>query len=425
MTRLAGGVNYNFRMPGHEPHLVVAGGVGTWITTIDGRRMFDLFSAFGARAFPHGCRAYERALAAGAKVVSGSLPSAAIEHTAAAVLHLFPKHSAARFCTSGTEAAQLAIRLARAATGRTRILRFADHYHGHLDALLGGAYSPHTFPEPAVLPDDPRVTEGSAPRQLEAQNYLARWNNLGDLDAVFRGYGDSLAAVVLEPYPINAGAVAPAPGFLELIRQHCDRHHAVLIFDEIITGFRAGLGGWQATISVTPDITLLGKMLGGGAVPVSAVLASDTLLQLCADHRVVHGGTLNGSPLAAAAVTHTIELLQTPGALSMHSLQRAGEFLLTSVSTHVEREGLSVSVSGLPGGFWIRPIGKPVASTSAALRQHLLDAGVLPAMPTRFYPTAGMTEADLAEGAQRIISAIRSYSQHACANPPGGSYARA
>ncbi|MEU8180258.1 aminotransferase class III-fold pyridoxal phosphate-dependent enzyme [Micromonospora sp. NPDC049047] len=425
MNRLAGGVNYNFRMPGHEPHLVIAGGIGTWLTTVDGRRMFDLFSAFGARAFPHGCRPYERAVAAGTKVVSGSLPSAAIEHTAATVLQLFPQHSAARFCTSGTEAAQLAIRLARAATGRTRVLRFAEHYHGHLDALLGGGYSPQTFPEPAVLPDDPRATEGSAPHQVETQNYLARWNNLDDLEAVFRGYGDSVAAVLLEPYPINAGAVAPAPGFLELVRQQCDRHHAVLIFDEIITGFRAGLGGWQATSSVTPDITLLGKMLGGGAVPVSAVLASDNLLQLCADHRVVHGGTLNGSPLAAAAVTHTIDLLQTPGALSMQSLQRAGQFLLTAVSDHVGQEGLSVSVTGLPGGFWIKPSGRATASTTAALRRHFLDAGVLPAMPTRFYPTAGVTKADLDEGAERIISAIRSYSQHAHADPPGGSHARA
>lgn len=425
MSRLAGGVNYNFRVPGHEPHLVVAEGAGAWITTIDGRRVLDLFSAFGSRAFPNGCQAYERALAGGTKVISGSLPSAAVQSAAETVLQLFPQHSAVRFCTSGTEAAQLAIRLARAATGRSRILRFVDHYHGHLDALLGGTYSPHTFPEPAVFTDDPRVTEGSVPRQLEAQNYLARWNNVGDLHSVFRDFGDSLAAVVLEPYPINAGAVAPAPGFLELIRQHCNRHHTVLIFDEIITGFRAGLGGWQATNSVTPDITLLGKMLGGGAVPVSAVLSSDTLFQLCVNHRVVHGGTLNGSPLAAAAVTHTIELLRTPGALSMQSLQHAGELLITSVSTQIQREGLNVSVSGLPGGFWVRPAGVPVASRTAALRQHLLDAGVLPAMPTRFYPTAGMTEDDLYEGTQRILSAIRNYSQDACANPPGGPYVRA
>ncbi|QOC93917.1 aminotransferase class III-fold pyridoxal phosphate-dependent enzyme [Micromonospora craniellae] len=417
-------MNYNFRIPGHEHDLVVAGGEGAWITTTSGLRMLDFFSAFGARAFPHGCRPYEVAVATGARVMSGSLPSAAIEHAAATLIRLFPHHSTVRFCTSGTEAVQLAIRLARAATGRTRIMRFNEHYHGHLDALLGGTYSPSTYPDPAVLPDDPRATEGSPPEQVTTQNYLARWNNIDDVDSFFRAYGDSVAAVLLEPYPINAGAVAPAPGFLERIRQHCNRHNAVLIFDEIITGIRAGFGGWQATSSVRPDITLLGKMLGGGAVPVSAVLTSDAIFRLCADHRVVHGGTLNGSPLAAAAITRTIELLQAPGALSMDSLHRAGKDLLTSIHNHIQREDLKVIVTGLPAAFWIKPIGRPISARTALLRRHLLAAGVLPAAPTRIYTTAGMTENDIAEGAQRILTALRAFSQNPYAETSGGTRAR-
>jgi glutamate-1-semialdehyde 2,1-aminomutase len=405
VSELAGGVNYNFRLPGHEPDLVVDNAAGSLLTTSDGRRLIDLFAAFGARAFPHGCVPYQRAVEAGTVVVSGSLPSVAITRAARAVLGLFPHHTSIRFGTSGTEATQLAIRIARAATGRSRVLRFDGHYHGHLDALLGGTYSAATFPEPAVLPGDPRATEGGSPQQLQSQNYLARWNNVNDLAAVFAGYSNHIAAVLLEPYPINAGGIAPAPGFLELLRRYCDQHQVILIFDEVITGFRAGLGGWQAVAGVTPDITLLGKMLGGGAVPVSAVLAAQDLLELCADHRVVHGGTFNGSPLAAAAITGTMDLLTTPGPLSLDALQDAGRTLVTAIRDHVGRVGLPLTVTGLPGGFWIHP----APEQSGDLRHHLLQAGVLPAMPTRFYPTAGMTADELEASATHIINALDAY----------------
>ncbi len=415
---LAGGVNYNFRVAGHESSILVSEASGPWLTTQDGRHFFDLFSAFGAQAFPHGCEEYAEGMRADPLVFSGSLPSVWVEEACSALLELFPHHSTIRFCVTGTEAAQLASRLARAATQRVRILRFDGHYHGHADALLGGQYSLEEFPIPLINDGDPRATRGATPAAVTGSTFIARWNSFSDTEEIFGRYGSEIAGILVEPFAINAEGSGPAPGFLQLLRRLCDEYGAILIYDEIITGFRAGLGGWQATDPVRPDVTLLGKMLGGGAVPVSAVLTSKDLLGLCSDFLVVHGGTFNGYPLGANAVRHTIDLLTAPGPLSMASLQTSGTRLWAAVEGAIKGEALPVSLGGLPGAMWLLPEtgvaeGRSVRATTVhLLRRYLLGAGILPAMPTRCYVTAGLSADEVDSAARRMVAAFRAFRDH-------------
>jgi glutamate-1-semialdehyde 2,1-aminomutase len=288
-----------------------------------------------------------------------------------------------RFVSSGTEATMSALRLARAYTGRPRIVKFIGCYHGHADALLVQAGSGVAT---LGLPDSPGVTPGAT-----ADTLSAPYNDLAAVEALFAEHGPTIAAVIVEPVAGNMGLVLPAPGFLEGLRRLTAAHGALLIFDEVMTGFRVAHGGAQALYGITPDLTCLGKVIGGG-LPVAAYGGRrEIMAQIAPAGPVYQAGTLSGNPLAMAAGIATLQALAAPG---VYEGLRAQTAALVEIFTTAARQAgvpLAAGAAGSMWGFFCRE-GAPQnfaeakqADTAryARLFHALLDAGVYLA-PSQF-----------------------------------------
>lgn len=300
---MPGGVNSPvraFHAVGGVPRFLVEG-AGAVVTDADGKRYIDYTASWGPLILGH---AHPRVVEAVREMAGHGLgfgachPAEAdlVERIQSAMPHL----ERVRLVNSGTEAMMAAVRLARAATGRARIVKFEGCYHGHADAFLiaaGSGAMTHGHPS------SPGVTEGAA-----ADTLPARYNDLASVDACLAG-GD-VAAVVVEPVAGNMGLVQPEEGFLQGLRARCDRHGALLVFDEVITGFRLGWGGAAARFGVRPDLTALGKIIGGG-LPVGAYGgAADLMGQMSPEGAVYQAGTLSGNPVACAAGCATLDVLK-------------------------------------------------------------------------------------------------------------------
>jgi glutamate-1-semialdehyde 2,1-aminomutase len=302
---LPGGVNSPVRAMGsigRDP-LFIASGAGAEITDVDGNTYLDYVCSWGPLIAGHAHPSViEAVAAAAARGTSFGAPTEAEVDLAAAVVDRVPAAEMVRLVNSGTEATMSAIRLARAATGRTHVLKFAGAYHGHVDGLLAEAGSGLAT---AGIPASPGVPEAQA-----AATVIVPWN---DPDAVERAFAEhELAALIAEPYPANMGLVPPEPGFLAFLREQATAAGTVLIFDEVISGFRVARGGAQERERVTPDLTVLGKVIGGG-LPAAAYAGSRELMQRVAPAGDVYqAGTLSGNPLATAAGLATLDLLDQP-----------------------------------------------------------------------------------------------------------------
>ena len=305
-TRLIpGGVNSPvraFRGVGGEPFFV-ARGEGARIWDVDGRSYLDFLGSWGPLILGHAPTAVVEAISEAARRgTSYGAPTPLEVEMAEAITAAYPSIELVRLVSSGTEAAMSAIRVARGATGRPLLVKFDGCYHGHADSLLvkagsGGA----TF----SIPDS-----GGVPAPLAALTLSAPFNDLDALRALFRARGDEIAAVIVEPVAGNMGVVAPLPGFLEGLREITRAHGALLIFDEVITGFRVAYGGAQALYGVRPDLTCLGKIIGGG-LPVGAYGGRRDLMSRIAPLGPVYqAGTLSGNPLAVAAGLATLRALR-------------------------------------------------------------------------------------------------------------------
>jgi len=305
---IPGGVNSRvraFRGVGGRPFFV-ARAEGCRITDVDGRTYIDFLSSWGPLILGHAApmlvEAVGEALARG---TSYGAPTAAEVDMAELITRAVPSMEMARLVSSGTEAAMSAIRLARGATGRDVLLKFEGCYHGHADSLLvkagsGGA----TFGVPDSL---------GVPSVLAALTVTAPFNDLPAVERVMAARGRDVAAIIVEPVAGNMGVVPPAPGFLQGLRALCDTYGALLIFDEVITGFRVAYGGAQALYGVRPDLTCLGKIIGGG-LPVGAYGGPRAIMECVAPlGGVYQAGTLSGNPLAVAAGLATLRALASPG----------------------------------------------------------------------------------------------------------------
>jgi glutamate-1-semialdehyde 2,1-aminomutase len=305
---IAGGVNSPvraFRAVGGTP-IFFQRGEGAWLTDSQGRRYIDYVGSWGPLIAGHAHPAVITAVhAAAANGLSFGAPTEIETQLARKICSRMPSIERLRMVSSGTEAAMSAIRLARGFTRRDRIVKFEGCYHGHADSLLvkagSGALTLGTPTSPGVPADLARLT------------LTLPYNDVAQVRAAFERWGGEIAAVIVEPVAGNMNCVPPEPGFLETLRELCSSTGSVLIFDEVMTGFRVAPGGAQALYGITPDLTVLGKVIGGG-LPVGAFGGRAEIMELLAPLGPVYqAGTLSGNPVAMAAGLATLELTEAPG----------------------------------------------------------------------------------------------------------------
>ncbi|MDX6494145.1 MAG: glutamate-semialdehyde -aminomutase [Gaiellales bacterium] len=295
------------RSVGRDHPLFVARGEGGWLIDADGNRYVDWVLSWGpliaGHAHPRVIEAVTRTAADG---TSFGAPTALEVELATAVVEAVRSVDLVRFVSSGTEATMSAVRLARAHTGRSKILKFAGGYHGHVDALLAQAGSGLAT---LAIPSTPGV-----PAAVTADTLICEYNDLAAARALAEAHADDLACVIVEPVAGNMGVVPALPGFLEGLRTICNGTGALLIADEVITGFRVAYGGAQERLAVRPDLTCLGKIVGGGLPAAAFGGRGDVMERLAPLGDVYQAGTLSGNPLAMAAGLATLELLREPEA---------------------------------------------------------------------------------------------------------------
>ena len=301
---IPGGVNSPVRAfgaVGGTPRFAVRG-EGAYIIDADGRRYVDLVQSWGALLFGHARpEIIEAARVAAARGTTFGAPTELEVELAERIVAAMPSVEMVRLVSSGTEAAMSAIRLARGCTERDLVLKFEGCYHGHSDALLAkGAGSGLAT---LGIPGSPGVTEGAAGDTLTVP-----FNDPDAVDRVFAERGDRIAAAIVEPVAANMGVVAPEPGFLERLRERCSAAGTLLVFDEVITGFRIAFGGAQSVYAVTPDLTILGKIMGGGFPCAAFGGRRDVMERLAPVGPVYQAGTLSGNPVAVAAGIAALDL---------------------------------------------------------------------------------------------------------------------
>ena len=353
-TRLIpGGVNSPvraFRGVGGEPFFV-ASAEGPRLTDVDGRSYLDFVGSWGPLILGHAHRAIVEAVAtSAARGTSYGAPTPGEVELAQMINAAYPSMELMRLVSSGTEAAMSAIRVARGATRRDVLVKFDGCYHGHADSLLvkaGSGLATFGIPDSAGVPEP-----------LARLTVTAPYNDIAAITSIFAARGSEIACVIVEPVAGNMGVVPPAPGFLETLRELCTRHGAVLIFDEVITGFRVAYGGAQERYGIRPDLTILGKIIGGG-LPVGAYGGRRDLMERVSPlGGVYQAGTLSGNPLAVAAGLAMLRALQQGE--PYQKLEALGGALERGLSEAAAKAGLPLTInrvgSMLTGFFTDRPV---------------------------------------------------------------------
>lgn len=342
---LAGGASSNFRLGASPTPLVIERAEGPYVFDADGNRLIDYYLGMGPMILGHNPAPVRAAVQA--QLERGILYAAQSEiefEAARMVCRLVPCAERVRFASSGTEAVQAALRIARAATGRGRIIKFEGHYHGWLDNVL---WSVAPGLQDAGRRERPRAVAGSKGQQQDDAVEVLPWNDLALLAE--RLAAEDIAAVLMEPAMCNSGAIAPLPGYLEGARDACRRFGTVLIFDETITGFRLAAGGAQQRFGVTPDIATFAKAIANG-FPVAAITGRAELLDLVVQG-VVHGGTYNAQPLGMAATVATLTALAEPG--TQATIARQGTRLMQGIAAALAEAGIVATVTGFPEVFHV------------------------------------------------------------------------
>ncbi len=376
---IPGGVNSPvraFRAVGGEPVFVVCG-KGSQITDVDGNTYIDHVMSWGplilGHCHPEVMKAIASVLETGTSF--GACTAAEVE-LAERIREAFPSMERVRLVSSGTEAVMSALRVARAATGREKILKFEGCYHGHSDSLLVKAGSGVAT---LGLPDSPGV-----PRALAELTITVPYNDVPALEEAFRAHRGQLAAAIVEPIAGNMGVVPPRPGFLETLRRLTAEQGTVLVFDEVITGFRVEYGGTQQLYRIQPDLTTLGKIIGGG-LPVGAYGGKAALMDLVAPTGPVYqAGTLSGNPLAVSAGLKTLEILRRPG--TYERLEATADKLVRGIIAEANNADAPLTLNRVGSMFTPFFTSEPVSDYASAKKSDterfahffraLLDHGV-------------------------------------------------
>ena len=405
---LVGGVNSPvraFRAVGGDP-IVVDRASGAYLWDADGNEYIDYVCSWGALILGH---AHPKVVAAVAdqarRGTSYGMPTELEVELASRIRKAIPSCEKMRFVSSGTEATMSAARLARAATGRDLIIKFEGCYHGHSDSFLSEAGSGLATLGIAACP--------GVPQALAELTLNAPYNDAGAVEKLFGPHRDKIAAVIVEPVAANMGVVPPAPGFLQALRDLTSKNGALLIFDEVITGFRLCYGGAQTLYGITPDLTTLGKIIGGG-LPVAAYAGRRDLMDRVAPLGPVYqAGTLSGNPLAMSAGIASLDLLAAPGLYDQLETRskRLGDGIVAALRA-TGAPATAVRVGSLLTLFFSREPVTDYASAKrcdtrrfAAFFRGLLDRGIFLA-PSQFealFVSSAHTDADI----DRTLSAFR------------------
>jgi glutamate-1-semialdehyde 2,1-aminomutase len=376
---IPGGVNSPVRAfgsVGGTPRFI-ASAKGARVRDVDGNEYIDYVGSWGPMILGH---AHPKVLAAVRDAMkqgtSFGAPTTRESDLAEAVRKVLPSIEKIRLVSSGTEATMSALRLARGVTGRSRILKFDGCYHGHSDGLLVGAGSGVAT---LGIPGSPGV-----PKAMTDLTIVAPYNDLAATRAAFERWGEQIAAVIVEPVAGNMGCVLPVPGFLAGLRALCDEFGAILVFDEVMTGFRVARGGAQRLYGVRPDLTTLGKVVGGG-LPAAAYGGRRALMsRIAPEGDIYQAGTLSGNPLAVAAGLATLRLLEAKGVYE--TLSKTSNALATGLASLAREQGIPFTTASVGGmfGFFFHPgpvdsFAKAQQSDAASFRSFfaaMLESGI-------------------------------------------------
>jgi glutamate-1-semialdehyde 2,1-aminomutase len=405
---LVGGVNSPVRAfgaVGGEP-LIVQSASGARLVDADGNEYLDYISSWGAMILGHAHPAVTAALAEqAARGTSYGVTTELEVLLAAEIRAALPSAERVRFVSSGTEAAMSAIRAARGFTKRDCILKFEGGYHGHADSFLSQAGS--------GLATFGIASSAGVPESFAALTLNAPYNDAGAVERMFAARGGEIAAVIVEPVAANMGVVPPEPGFLDALREITRRHGALLVFDEVITGFRIGWGGAQNVFGIQPDLTVLGKIIGGG-MPVAAYAGrADVMKMVAPEGPVYQAGTLSGNPLAMRAGLATLGELQRPGFYD--ELAAKTRRLVDGLREAAKATGAATQINTAGSLLTLFFTGDPVRDYATAKRsdtakfarffREMLDRGILlpPSQFEALFLSAAHTDADV----DRTVAAAR------------------
>jgi glutamate-1-semialdehyde 2,1-aminomutase len=409
LRRIPGGVNSPvraFKSVGGSPFFV-GSARGATLITVDGRELIDFVCTWGPAIHGHNHPRIRAAIAeALERGTSFGVPNPLEVRMAELIHSLVPSIEKVRMCSSGTEATMSAVRLARGHTGRDKIVKFSGCYHGHSDSLLikaGSGALTHGHPDSAGIPE-----------AFARETVVLGFNDKAAVDAAFAANPGQIAAVIVEPYPANVGLILPDPGYLAHLRSACTANGALLIFDEVMTGFRISLGGVQEAVGVRPDLTALGKIIGGG-LPVGAFGGSAAIMDRLAPLGPVYqAGTLSGNPLAMAAGIAALELLDEEKPYAR--LDGLGRQVQGALSGACKAKGIAAQVPQAGSMFSIFFAATPVRDYAGALTgdaalfarffRGCLDAGVY--LPPSAYETAFLSTAHEGPAVDRACEVMES-----------------
>ncbi|HEY3937988.1 MAG TPA: aspartate aminotransferase family protein [Bryobacteraceae bacterium] len=405
LRTLAGGVSSGMRRSAKPYPLFFNYGLGSRVFDVDGNSYLDYGLAWGplllGHSHPQVVEAVQRQ--AGRALTFGAQHD--LEFEVSELLNrTIPCADLVCFANSGTEIVQVALRLARAVTGREKYLKFEGHYHGWSDEALVSYHPPanHSPERPAS------VGAGQLPHDHVV---VAEWNDREGVEHVFARHGGEISAILAEPLLANSGCIPPAAGFLQFLREISSRYETLLIFDEIITGFRIDLGGAQGRWGVKPDLATYAKAVGGG-VPLSVLAGRREFMERIANGEVVHAGTLNGNPLCLAAARATIEVLAANSGNVYQGLRERSDRLREGIGTALGNAGFAITLSGEGPVFQLSFMDRPARNYRDTLRANaaqysdfalaLLDEGVLALPDGRWYVSAAHTDEDIAQTLEAV-----------------------